>query len=88
MLGGEHPFDGESILNKNKNKVLYIFFLSPPCCIFFSYQFFLSISLSGASDGTTGIYEKSLSVFFLCKSLFDNFYTVMHSSYILSFVSP
>ena len=67
----------------------YTFFFSHlHVAVFSLINFFLSLSSSGASDGTTGIYEKSLSVFFLCTSLFDNMYTLMHSSYLLSFVSP
>ena len=66
----------------------YIYFSLTSMLHFFLLSIFLSLSSSGASDGTTGIYYKSLSVFFLCKSLFDNVYTLMHSSYLLSFVSP
>ena len=67
----------------------YFIFFSHLHVVFFSLiNFFLSLSSSGASDETTGIYYKSLSVFFLCTSLFDNVYTLMHSSYLLSFVSP
>ena len=67
----------------------YTFFFSHLHVAFFSLiNFFFSLSSSGASDGTTGICYKSLSVFFLCTFLFDNLYTLMHSSYLLSFVSP
>ena len=67
----------------------YFIFFSHFHVVFFSLiNFSLSLSSSGASEGTTGIYYKSLSVFFLCTSLFDNVYTLALSSYILSFVSP
>ena len=67
----------------------YLIFFSHFHVVFFSLiYFFPSLSSSGESDGTTGIYYKSLSVFFLCTSLFDDVYILMHSSYLLSFVSP